>query len=442
MTTYDPQHPAYFDEADARTDLSRLFDVCNGCRACTDLCGVFPALFERLDRLAPRDAGLMTPDDQDAVAEACSQCTLCVVRCPYAPGRHEAAVDVPRALLRVAAARRTRGERSVRRRVSDWIASHADLVGAIATRVPRIVNRVTGARPGSPLRRVLAVLFDISSTAHVPRFAPVRFSTWFARRPKVRMADARGNVAVFPTCIVEYHAPSVGASLVKVFEHNGVHCELGTVRCCGAPMLHAGDVHGFTRVAVDNVTALAASVKRGNDVVVAQPSCTYVVRTAYPEYVGGPDARLVAERTFDPAEYLIRMHGNDRTTLDTSFPGGVATTIAYGASSHLRALCADGHARDLMKLTGAHVSVVEDESGGGEWGLRERNATAAIPLAQRLADRLRATGAGCFVGDCHVTNTEIAALTGCDVVHPMQVLARAYGVGEDDERLLAQGGHE
>jgi hypothetical protein len=86
---------------------------------------------------------------------------------------------------------------------------------------------------------------------------------------------------------------------------------------------------------------------------------------------------------------------------------------------------------------------VEDESGGGgEWGLRERNATAAVPLAQRLANRLRATGAGCFVGDCHVTNTEIAALTGCDVVHPMQVLARAYGVGEDDERLLAQGGHE
>ena len=65
---------------------------------------------------------------------------------------------------------------------------------------------------------------------------------------------------------------------------------------------------------------------RGEDlhIVVPQPTCGYVLKNDYLDYLGGPDAELVAEHTYDAAEYL--MQGCTRATdteLDTEFTGEV-----------------------------------------------------------------------------------------------------------------------
>ena len=49
-TTYDPYHPQYLDEGDVRAELTRVFDLCHGCRLCVNLCSSFPTLFEFADR--------------------------------------------------------------------------------------------------------------------------------------------------------------------------------------------------------------------------------------------------------------------------------------------------------------------------------------------------------------------------------------------------------
>ena len=41
---YDPKDARYLDEADVRSELTRVFDICDGCRRCVDLCTVFPTL--------------------------------------------------------------------------------------------------------------------------------------------------------------------------------------------------------------------------------------------------------------------------------------------------------------------------------------------------------------------------------------------------------------
>ena len=46
--TYDPKHAAYLDEADVRGEMTRVFDVCDGCRRCVTLCPSFPSLFEMI----------------------------------------------------------------------------------------------------------------------------------------------------------------------------------------------------------------------------------------------------------------------------------------------------------------------------------------------------------------------------------------------------------
>ena len=53
--------------------------------------------------------------------------------------------------------------------------------------------------------------------------------------------------------------------------------------------------------------------------MVPQPTCGYVLKKDYVDYVGGPDAELVAAHTYDAAEYLMKVHKAEGTSLDTDF---------------------------------------------------------------------------------------------------------------------------
>lgn len=106
-----------------RAESTRVFDACGGCRLCTDLCGVFPSLFELLDddRVAG-DAGEMTPAEQDRVVDACVHCGECVQRCPFAPGRHALAIDVPTMVASNLSMRRATGQLGWRRQLAPYLA--------------------------------------------------------------------------------------------------------------------------------------------------------------------------------------------------------------------------------------------------------------------------------------------------------------------------------
>ena len=110
-STYDPEHRLYVDEADVRGELTRVFDVCQGCRQCVALCTSFPSLFELIDRFEDHDAGWLTPAEQDRVVNECVHCGLCSVDCPYTPERDDAALDFPRLMLRAVAMRYATGQK-------------------------------------------------------------------------------------------------------------------------------------------------------------------------------------------------------------------------------------------------------------------------------------------------------------------------------------------
>jgi Fe-S oxidoreductase len=283
------------------------------------------------------------------------------------------------------------------------------------------------------MRKLLEKTAGVSAKRVVQPFARQRFTTWFKKRPKIRVARARGRVAVFPTCLVEYQAPEIGHDLVKVYERNGIECSLaGTTRCCGAPHLHSGDLATFTTVATENVKALAASVREGKDIVVPQPTCSYVLRKDYLDYVGGPDAELVAEHTFDAAEYLMKVHKTEGGALDTEFGGDVPESVTYHAPCHLRAQQIGLKSRDLLKLTGTRIKLVQQCSGmDGLWGMKAQNYELSSPVGDKLAEEINRAGGEVVAGDCHLANGVIIEKTGRVPLHPLQVVARAYGIPEE-----------
>ncbi len=440
MTThlYDPLAPTYFDPLDARAERDRTFQVCSDCRICVRFCPSFKDLFAMIDERddGARDVQFLSDDQHRVVVDECYQCKLCFVVCPYTPDRgQEWKVDFPRLMLRSLAIQGQDGNVGKGARVL----ARTDLQGKVATKAAPVVNTMNRVRP---VRFVMEKTLGIAKDRLLPDFTRVRFSKWF-RRHRVQGSDAprapsapaepgsRATVALFPTCLVEYQDPDIGKALVGVCERNGIACELpdGEV-CCGMPWLDAGDVAKFEAQARRNVEILVPHVRAGRDVVVPQPTCAYVLKNEYADFLGTAEARLVAEHTFDAAEYLMARHRE--SPLDTDFTGPVYDTIAWHAACHYRAQQMGPKSRDLMALTGATVTMVERCSAiDGTWGLRAGNVEMARRIAKPLMETLAGTDADLVAGDCQLANTAIREATAKRPLHPVQVLARAYGIEDD-----------
>jgi len=457
-TTYDPFHPKYFDASDLRQELDRVYDLCHGCRLCFKFCTAFPTLFDAIDQHDDQDSAKLTDAERHQVVDECFNCKLCYVNCPYIPGQHEWELDFPRLMLRAEQVLHRERPRSLKDKVTDQALGRTDLAGRVNTApvVNDVVNKVVTA-PGSVGRKVLEKVAGIASQRVLPPYTRERFATWWKKRTALRFGAGpggkQGRAVLFPTCMVEYQAPEVGRDLVRVLEHNKVECELpaGQV-CCGAPWLHSGDLDNFRRHATKNVGVLAGAIRAaqaaGDDpaVVVPQPTCSYVLKKDYPDYLSGKDADMlpgggasqaadaavVAAHTYDAAEYLMKVHKAEGTSLVTTFPGEVPATVTYHAPCHLRAQNIGLRSRDLMKLTGAKIAVVAECSGiDGTWGYRQENYEASRKVARKMAKAIDKHDSEAVAGDCHLANGGIVQETGRTPVHPVSLVARAYGIPAD-----------
>ena len=429
-TTYDPRHPMYLDEPDLRKELERVYDACHGCRLCFNLCPAFPTLFDLIDA-HDGAVGEMTEAEQDRVVGECYQCKLCYVKCPYVPP-HEWNLDFPRLMMRAHAIEHAKPGRPVHERAADEFLGRTDLIGVLSTTMAPLVNAMT-ARTGSIARKAMQATVGIHAERMLPPYARVRFSSWFKRRTTRMTRQPIAEVSIFPTCFVEYMEPEIGKEVVAVYEHNGIACSVPSgTKCCGAPWLHGGDIKRFAASVRQNVAALAEQVRSGRDVIVAQPTCAYVIKRDYPIYAPGPESELVAEHTYDAAEYLIEGHRSGDRPLDMNFPGEVPENVAYHLACHMQAQNIGFKGRDLMALTGAKVNVITRCSGiDGTWGYRTENYDLARKVARPLVREVNAAQADVVCGDCHLANTAILQETGIAPVSPLGVVARAYGIDVD-----------
>ncbi len=431
-TTYDPTHPQYFVDADLRQEMDRVYDLCHGCRVCVNLCTSFPTLFDAIDKHDSQESHLMTRAEQDKVVDECFNCKKCGdVTCPYTPGQgHEWQLDFPGLMMR---AKAIKHRNSNSRSLTNQVLARTDLLGTVATLASPLANATTQT-PGSLPRRLMEKTLGISAQRVLHPYARVRFSTWFKRRAQPMLANQQAKVAVFPTCIVEYQDPSIGQDLVKVYEHNGVSCSLPEgVSCCGAPWLHAGDVDQFRVQATKNVKVLADVVRSGKDIVIPQPTCSFVLKNDYRLYLKGTayeaDAALVGDHSYDSSEYLWKLHKGADGTLSTEFTGPVPETVTYHVSCHLQAQRNGLKSRDLMKLTGTKITLVNRCSGiDGTWGYRAENYDIAKKIARPLGQAIINASGQVVTGDCVLANGAIDEETGLTPVHPLSVIARAYGI--------------
>jgi Fe-S oxidoreductase len=421
---YEPLDPTYFDAVDARAERDRTFQICSDCRLCVRLCPSFKDLFRLIDgHEGVHPARDLTDAEHKVVVDECYQCKLCYVVCPYTPDQaQEWKIDFPRLMMRSLAIQGREGRVGHAAR----LLARTDLQGRLATVAAPVVNATGNVRF---LRGLMEKATGIAADRKLPQYARERFSKWFSRRD-AEPVPTREPVALFPTCLIEYQEPAIGRAMVEVCEHNGIACELpeGQV-CCGMPWLDAGDIDRFTDAARRNVAALAPAARAGRTILVPQPTCAYVLKHDYPDVLGSEDARVVAAQTRDVAEHLMAEHA--REPLADDFDGRTYSSITWHAACHYRAQQIGPKSKDLMALTGADVTMVERCSAiDGTWGLRAENVEMARAIAKPLMDAVREAHTELVAGDCHLSNTAVAEATNKVPVHPVQVLARAYGFEE------------
>lgn len=410
-------------------ETARIFEVCDGCRRCFNLCPSFNTLFERIDA-QDGDLGKLAAGDYERVADECYYCKLCYNHCPYTPP-HQYEIDFPRLMVGWKKLQAQEG----RARWRDRLLVRTDWIGRLGTLLAPLAN---WANVQSWFRAILHRVVGIHRDRQLVKFQEETFPHWFDRtrddrqrnlqkRGQVEVGVGGARVALFSTCLVDYHSAEVGRATVAVLEKNGVEVIRPEQQCCGMPHFDTGDIEAILKKAQANVAALKPWVDRGYDVIAPVPSCSLMLKREYPHLLPTEDAKLVASRTFDVCEYLMKLKKQGR--LDVNFPNRPGK-IAYQIPCHLRDQNIGFKSRDLMELTGAPVEVIERCSGhDGTWGVKVEFFELSMKIAAKAVREVEAVEADLIVSDCPLSGVQLTqAGGGRPTLHPIEVIAQAYGL--------------
>ncbi|HVY46841.1 MAG TPA: heterodisulfide reductase-related iron-sulfur binding cluster [Minicystis sp.] len=433
-----PHDPRYFDSRDLEAELKRTFQICHECRMCVGYCGSFPSLFDAIDRdiESGKAVGAEALDDADMrrVSDECWQCKLCYIKCPYTAdeGAYEL-LDYPRLMARERAARSARDGVAL----VDKLLGEPQTLGEMAAGpMAPLSNLVTTNRL---LRKVQEKATGISAEFPLPTFARERFSTWLEKHAPLPQSGEQGEVVLFATCYGEHNVPEVPRAATLVLERNGyrVHypgtledAEQGPQACCGLPNLDGGQIAEASEKIQRNVKLLLPHVEKGRKVVVLGPSCGMMMKKEWHHYVPTDEVKKVAAATVDMMEMLVQL-GREKK-LDREFSRGLGT-VAYHAACHLRAqkIGFPGQ-RVLNVVPDTDVRMVEQCSAvDGTWGMKARHYETGRKYAQKLVRGIADIEPDLVVSDCTLAGLRIVQENGVRVLHPVEALARAYGLVDE-----------
>ncbi|MCM3875294.1 MAG: heterodisulfide reductase-related iron-sulfur binding cluster [Thermoanaerobaculia bacterium] len=413
------------DSASLSLELTRIADICHGCRRCFSLCPSFEVLFKGLD--VPEvdgEADKLPKRVLDDFVDLCYECKLCLPHCPYIPP-HRWAVDVPHLVLESRHVRMQETGLELRER----LLSNPDALGRMASNVAPMANFMNTL----PLARwAMEKTLGVSAKKHLPRFVWQSFTRWFEmRNAPERAAPPVAKVVLFPTCSVEWNRPEIGQAAVAVLEKNAVEVAVAYPLCCGMPLFDVGDVVGADESRRTFVAAMKGWVENGYTIVTPGPSCSLMVKKEYPWLAarsGGLDAdtALVAGNTRDLFEFLAELKGKGLLALD--FPKA-PKSIAYHLPCHLKVQNMGFKSRDILAATGAVVTMVERCSGhDGTWAMKTEYFDESMKVGKKLFDGLAAAEADVIASDCALAGVQIHQGMNVPVKHPIEVLRDAYGL--------------
>jgi glycerol-3-phosphate dehydrogenase subunit C len=223
----------------------------------------------------------------------------------------------------------------------------------------------------------------------------------------------------------------VGQAAVQVLLHLGCEVTVAEQNCCGLPMQSNGEFDAARAYAQANVRKLAPYVRQGYVIVGTSTSCTLTFKHEYEAVLGleGDDLRAVAGATYDFFEFLE--HLAEAGQLPDGFVPVRQATLAYHAPCQLRTHGVGRPAADLLRqVPGLSVTETRAECCGvaGTYALKADKYKLAVEVGRELFDEVKASSADAIACDSETCRWWLAQHTGLPALHPVEVLAQAYGL--------------
>lgn len=336
---------------------------CVRCGSCMDICPTFAEAMA--EGMGPRGRiALLQHMDQQGLSRtrplddrifSCMLCGACNGRCP-AGVSITGAVYEGRARLR---------QQPGSRELSVPIIRHAFRHSAQAFRLLRAVQGVSSW----PFAKAIPALRALANLHITPAPSPLRQGGSVHR-----VRNARGRVAVFAGCTVDFLFPAYGHALIESLHalQYDVVLPKGEV-CCGAPLLSLGYRNDAAELAEKNMRLFRDL--RVEAVISLCPTCVHFLRDEYRVLIGEGMESVMDESTFF-AQHTDQLREASRRG-----------SVVYHASCHTRhMLRSDATARALITATGYELQA--SDTGccgfGGTFSVLYEEMSAVL-REQRLA---------------------------------------------------------
>jgi FAD/FMN-containing dehydrogenase/Fe-S oxidoreductase len=209
----------------------------------------------------------------------------------------------------------------------------------MASLAPGLVNLATRT-PG--LRQLAKLAANIPAERSIPTFAPQTFRAWFERRGRRHVGAPR--VVLWADTFNNYFFPDVAKSAVRVLESAGYEVVVPRGHlCCGRPLYDYGMLDRAERYLDECLGALGPHLRRGERIVVLEPSCASVFRDeARGLFPDRDDAKRLVAQT--------RLMGEFLAEAEYDFPPLHRRALVHGHCHHKSVLRFDDEEKALREM--------------------------------------------------------------------------------------------
>jgi Fe-S oxidoreductase len=313
-------------------------------------------------------------------------------------------------------------------KLQDRLLTRIDTLAALAGRLPGITN---WALSNPQIRWLMEKVLSIAQGRQLPPLARRSYLRLAAMRRLHHAPRMSGEkVLYFVDTYANHFDTQLAEALVATLQHNGVGVFVPSQQLqAGMPMISQGALDPARAVAARNVTLLAEYVRRGYTIVATEPSAVLALTHEYPLMLDDDeDAQLVAQHTREACHYLWQLQQNGRLKLDFQTQ---RTSVGYHVPCHMKALGVGAPAENLLGLVpGLRVTRVEKGCSGiaGLWGVKRENYRASLRAGLELINAVRSGPFQIGMTECSTCKMQMEHGTTKPTVHPIKLLALAYGL--------------
>lgn len=398
-------------------------DLCVKCNICTSHCPVANVtdLFPGPKFVGPQAQRFRNPKEisVDDSLDYCSGCGVCTMVCPHGVKVMEMNAKARYKLYR------DKKPIPLRNR----ILGRSELLGRLGSPFAPVANAIFNIRP---VRLLTEQVIGIHRDAPFPPFSFETFRGWFkgVHQKSGRQKKSTKKVVFFHGCSTNYYEPRVGKAAVAVLEHNGFEVIVPEQVCCGLPMLSNAEFDAACKNAAKNIQSLVKYARQGYKIVGTSTSCTLSLKSDYRHIldINTEDAQLVAAQTYDICEFLLELA--EAGELNTDF-NPVEAVFPYHSPCQLKAHNMGLPAIDLLEMIpGVKINHIQADCCGiaGTYGYKKEKYGIGMAVGKPLFDQVKASGADVAICDSETCRWQIAHATGAAMIHPVELLASAYGL--------------